>query len=189
MKNKLQILILSTLVSIVLIPAISFAAITCTSCQVGLCACQITECQRGVFNAYKTADCSGAPLLRGTFSNNVKTWYPPEGISYYALILCDDGSTKSACTQIPVGGILISTTTTTTSLTTTTTEIEATETRTRTTTTTATEETETPSGEGGNSFIWIVVIIVLIVVVAFFFMKRQKAPKSSYETLYKKWSR
>jgi len=190
-KNKSQILILFTVI-LALLPAISSAAIICNYCQIGLCTCQITDCQRGLFNAYRSADCSGSPMLRGIFNNGVKTWYPSEGISYYALILCDEG-TRSVCTPIAVAGITPTTTITETTTTTEVTEIPTITTTefTETSTTEFTPTTSTPSAQGGGSdwFIWVLVFIILIVVVAFFFMKRKKAPKSSYEALYKKWSR
>jgi len=187
-ENKLKILILFTVISILSLPIVSSAIITCNYCQVGLCTCQITECQRGMFNAHRTADCSGVPMLRGIFNNGIKTWYPTEETQYYVSILCDDG-TKSACTPVYVGGVTPTTTTTTTTTEETITTTEFTETTTTTEETTTTTTTETGGGGGGSWYMWVLVFVVLIVVVLFFFTKRKKAPKSSYETLYKKWSR
>jgi len=189
MLNK-SILAILTVLSFILLPYAVFAIVTCSPCLIDGCVCQTTECSKGIFNVFTISDCSGVPYVRDTFTNGVKTWYPQNAIDYYILILCDDGTTMSACT--PQTALLKGQPTITTSITTTTTP--RTTTTTFTGTETATEETEAtytteeqPSG-GGFNFLWILLIFIIIGV-GFYFLKMRKKQKLSYEQVYKKWSR
>lgn len=189
MLDKKQILTISAIVGIILLSPISLAAVTCGVCQVDSCVCQITECQSGMFNVFTISDCSGVPYVRDTFSGGMKTWYPPQPLTYYVLALCDDGTTRSVCTLqqvLPAGTSPTPTTTTTT----TTTEETVTTTEFTTTTTKETGVTyETPPSGGGFNFLWIVIVIFIVMGVAFYFLRIRKKKEVSYEEVYKKWSR
>lgn len=199
MKDKILILILLTLISL---PTISFAGIVCTTCTVSSCTCQISECPKGVWNVFKSSDCSNVPAYRGIFSNGMKMWFPAESATYYATVLCDDGTTRSNCIPIPVAPSGGPTTTTTTTTETTTvpeticgngeceegeTEYSCPEDCAQTTTTT-TEITTPPTG-GGFNWLWIIVIIIIVIALFFLLRMRKKPAKSPYEVLYRKWSR
>ena len=189
MLNK-NLLAIFTIIGIILLPSAVFAAVICNPCEIDGCVCQITDCSKGILNAFTISDCSGIPYIRDTFNNGVKTWYPQNAIGYFILILCDDG-TRSVCMPqmvLPRGVTATTTTTTTTrEITTTTTEFIP-------TATTTTEETgatyitdKNPSG-GGFNFFWVIIILIFIVV-AFYFLKMKKKKEVSYEEVYKKWSR
>lgn len=185
MLNK-KILAIFAILGIVLLPSAVSAAITitCNPCVVDGCACRITQCEKGIFNAYTTSDCSGVPFGRDIFSNGVKTWYPQQANNHYILILCEDG-TRSNCLQqqVLLPGVPPSSSTTTTT---------GTETETTTLTTTTTTETEATyipeeKPSGGFNYLWIIVILVIIAAAAFFFLRMRKKTVT-YEELYRKWS-
>ena len=175
MLMKYMILILIALSIFILSQKMAFAEISCKSCFVGSCRCDITDCESGIFDVFSSTSCTLMPDYEFTFSNGYVVWSPEVAKSYYVKALCSDGKTQSECTLITVKSeetITIPTTTT----------------YRQQTTTTYVEEEE--KEEKGTDYFLIILVVLLIIAILFalyyfFFMKKGK----TYEELYKKWGR
>lgn len=169
MKEKI---IFAILISSLVIPS-ALASVNYQTCLVNNCPLAVTDCSSGSIDIFSSQSCSGAPLFEYTFTSGTLAWFPDSAGTYYMSALCDDGITKSICSQIVVSSSQITTTTSMFE------EI-------------TTASTSTGGGGGGNSnIIFYVLIIVIIAVIAFFAYRllTKKKKKIDYETLYRKWGK
>jgi len=176
-KKKIKIffamtIVLAAIFSFVsLLPPLTSATISCSgTCFVSDCTCIITDCSNGIFDVYTSSSCSGIPTYEFSFGARSFGWYPPTAGTYYAQVVCDDGTTRSSCAAISVKSA--EETITTTSETTTTT-------------------TTTSGGGGDNTWLIILAVLIIIGIVAFliyrFFFSGKKGARKTYEELYRKW--
>jgi hypothetical protein len=190
MLSKLEILLLTSVFSLVLLSSLSFA-ITCSPCEVNNCVCSIGECSSGILRIYPSSSCK-TPSYEYTFSSYQFTWNIAPLGTYYFKVFCADGKATS-CTSITVRQAGVATTTT---------EV----TTEQTTTTTAEQECVYDSDCSPDekcvdgicevvekkNYTWIIVVAVVAVVVIFFllfFISKKRPKRRSFEELYRKWSR
>lgn len=155
--------IIALFVLISLVPTIALADISCSSCKVGDCTCNINDCDEGIVDIFPSLSCSTTPTYEFTFSDGILRWNPETARSYSTKVLCSDGETQSDCEQITAK---LSATTTTTKLVTTT--------------------TIPKTGDSYLFWILLLVIIVIIALAIYYFYFRNR-PSKSYEELYRKW--
>jgi hypothetical protein len=165
MLNKLEILFFSVIFSFILISSLSFAAITCSPCNAGDCACAIEDCSSGILRIYPSSTCR-IPTYEYTFSNYKFNWDTALSGTYYAKAFCADGK-LTTCNEFSVR----SSATTTSTI--------------RGSTTTNEEPTQ------GTDYSWIIIVIGILIIVALvvFLFFRQKKPKKGFESLYRKWEK
>lgn len=170
MKEKI---IFAFAVSMLIFPTV-MAAVSCPSCIIGGCSCSISDCAIGTIDIYSSSTCQGNPLFEYSFTGGSFPWFPSDSGTYYMQVLCDDGRTKSICSQVPVMSTSITTGSTS--------EIQ----------TTPQSSTPTQTSGGSSNIIFYVLIIIIIVVIAFIVYRlfsKKKAKKINYESLYRKWGR
>lgn len=168
-------LIIIPLITIFLFPSIVFAEIICRDCFVGDCKCIITDCDSGILDIFSSMSCSMIPDYEFTFSDGSLRWSPESARSYYAIVLCSDGKTKSDCSLITVKMREEETTTTTT--------------KPKTTTTTTLPVSEEKSGPDYLLIILVVILIALLLFAVYYFFFLKKSGNKTYEDLYRKWGR
>jgi hypothetical protein len=159
----------------ILLPTIALADISCEKCEIGNCVCEITDCDSGIFDVFSST-CAMEPDYEYIFSGGYLKWYPEIARSYYVKVLCSDGETQSDCFLITVKAKAIPTTTTTI-------------TRLTTTTTTTLPEVRP---QGPDYLLWALIAILIIAIlfaIYYFFIKKGKRGRKTYEELYKKWGR
>jgi hypothetical protein len=179
---KMEILLLASIFSFVLISSLSFA-LSCSSCLVNNCVCSITECSSGILRIYSSCS-SRIPRYEYSFYNSQFTWSNAPAGTFYFKALCSDGS-LSDCKEIQVKS---SGTTTT---------IQA------TTTTSGTCQSDSNCLGGKKCvngtckevastdytwlFVALIIVIAVILFLVFFVFKRK--PRATFEEIYKKWTR
>jgi len=179
---KIEILLLASIFSFVLISSSSFA-LSCSSCITNNCVCSIPECPSGILRIY-TSCSSRIPRYEYSFYNSQFTWSNAPAGTFYFKALCSDGS-LSDCKEIQVKSSSATTTTLAT-----------------TTTVSGTCKSDSDCLEGkecvsgvckamGTDYSWLVILLVVIVAVILFlmFFVFKKKPRTSFEEIYKKWTR
>jgi len=89
----------------------------CSSCNSDVCVCNITNCNSGYVDLYRTSDCSGVPFAQIRFYIPTVSNYDLNVGTGYAKVFCDNGA-SSSCQSYYVSPINFTTTTTTTTTTT-----------------------------------------------------------------------
>jgi len=208
-----KILIPIAFVATIFMFAIQAFALNCSTCQLGSCFCNVTECSTGSLEVY-SSNCTGIPIKEFIFSNSSFNWTSAKALNYNFLVYCDSG-TKSNCTNVNLTAYAANVTTTTTSTTIHTTS---------STTTAASLKDTCPydccvgdpnyfnkyCSEGSDcvnnqcvsssttaqssgiqinySLVGLVAVAILVIVFLFYFFAMRK-PKDSWGELYKKYGR
>jgi len=179
---KIEILLLASIFSFVLISSLSFA-LSCSSCLVNNCVCSVPECSSGILRIYKS--CSDRiPRYEYSFYSSQFTWNNAPAGTFYFKALCSDGS-LSDCKEIQVKSSSATTTI-----------------QTATTTVSGTCRSDSDCLEGkecvsgvckatSTDYSWLVILLVAIVAVILFlmFFVLKKKPRASFDEIYKKWTR
>ena len=180
---KIEILLLASILSFVLISSLSFA-LSCSGCLVNNCVCSIPECSSGILRIYSSCS-SRIPRYEYSFYNSQFTWSNAPAGTFYFKALCSDGS-LSECKEIQVKSSSATTTTLAT-----------------TTTVSGTCKSASDCLEGkecvngtckevaGTDYTWLVILLVAIVAVILFlmFFVFKKKPRTSFEEIYRKWTK